>query len=364
MKNTEYLSKKIVCAILPAYNEEENIEKSIKGLMAQSHPLDRIVIVNDFSTDNTVEIVKRLEVDYFPKIKLVNTITKNLRAGAINVGIDYINRLIPNCDFVLIADSDSCFEKNLVLEGIKSLRKENIAGVCSVAGVLKPVFYKKDRIIFNIEKWILWRLHKLEYAGFDSTRIATWKNVLILHGLCSMFRFSAIKKVGGYTPNHLLEDYKLTINLKKAGFKTFFNPRMIAETKVPSTFKSLIRQRLRWMRGGVQIILEEGINKYTLEDFFNHVLFILMTIVIFTIVILQSTQQGWHIQLSNNILPMTLAIFGYLYSIYNLKYVKNLDLIDIIIRLLIIPELVISIIYSCLQFYAYYMTIFKIKQNW
>ena len=210
------MENKVVSAILPAYNEESNIASAIGDLIEQTYKLDSIIIVDDLSHDNTSKIVKILAnyySDYLP-ITLLKTNSKNLRAGAINVGLRYIKKHIPNCEYVLIADADSRFDKHLVREGIKSLEKDvQSGGVCSTAGVLNPKFDKEDGFFYNIEKWILWRFQRLEYAGFDSKRTSTWNNVLILHGLCSMFRVKALQEVGGYKSDHLLEDYELTLKL-------------------------------------------------------------------------------------------------------------------------------------------------------
>lgn len=356
---------KNACAVIPAHNEEDTIEFAIQDLIGQTYKLHKIIVVNDFSVDNTCDIVKKMMLHYGDTIVLLSTTTKDLRAGAINTGLRYIQENIQDCAFVLCADADSRFDKNLVSQGIKTLESgEDIGGVCSIAGILKPSFSKGDGILKNAEKWILWRFQKLEYAGFDSTRTATWDRVMILHGLCSMFRFNAIMGVNGYQPNHLLEDYKLTLQLKKAGWQTVFNPKMIAETEPVDTIRGLSRQRLRWMCGGFKIILEEGVNKYTFEDTLNHLLFIVLLIIVLAIIVLQSIHFGWYFSLNIAPLPITLAIMGYLFSLYNLRYVRKLDVIDVIIRALVFPELMLSIFYSGLQLWAYISTISKRKQSW
>jgi len=355
--------KKNIYAIIPAHNEEHSIENTILCLINQTHKLDKIVVVNDFSTDKTGEIVNGLILKFPNQIVLINTDSPQLRAGAVNRGLSYISENHV-CDFLLTADADTDFDEKVVEEGLKFLLKdEKIGGVCSVAGVQKPPFIKGDGIFSNIEKYVLWRLHRLEYSGFDAARTATWNNVLILHGLCSFFRYDAIMQVGGYHPNHLLEDYKLTLQLKKAGWKVTYNPRMITKTKVPSTIKSLIRQRMRWMRGGINIILEEGITKHTIEDAFNHIMFIVLLAIVISIVAL-GFRTGWHISLNLKPLPVSLAVVGYLFSIYNLRYVRDLDVIDIIIRISIMPELMVAALYSWLQVLVYFMTLFKVKQKW
>ena len=49
-----------VCALVPARDEEQNIEVCLRSLMAQSHDRLRILVVDDRSADGTAEVVRRL----------------------------------------------------------------------------------------------------------------------------------------------------------------------------------------------------------------------------------------------------------------------------------------------------------------
>lgn len=352
-----------ICAIIPAHNEEKNIKDCVLDLLNQNRSFYKIFVVDDFSTDKTATIVNQLKKEH-KNLCLLHTTDHNLRAGAINEGLRHIQENISDCWAVLVTDADCKFDFSLVTEGEKALNKNpSIGGVCSIAGTIKPDF-NNDKLFTKIKKWFLWRFQKLEYAGFDSIRTASWKNVMILHGLCSMFRFDAIMQVGGYQPNHLLEDYKLTLALKKSGWKTHFAPGMIAYTNPLESFKSLAKQRLRWMRGGVEIIYEEGVNKYTREDVFNHLMFVFMFITILSIVISRTIFYGWSMGYNSNLLAMILALGGYTFSLYNLRYVKNIDIFDVIMRIIILPELFLAMFYSCLQIKAYCMFILKTNQDW
>lgn len=355
-----------VAAIIPAHNEEDTVEKAINDLLNQTYPIGRIIVVNDCSTDRTGKILQGLQTA-ISKLDVITNKVPALRAGAVNCGLRHLNE--DEFDLILTTDADCRVDRKLVQEAVLSFgENDQLGGVCSRAGVLP--FHQKPLKQTTVVPWwkraearLLWRLQHLEYAGFDAERTATWKNVLILHSLCSVYNLEAVKAVGGYTPNHLLEDYDLTLKLKEAGWQAMFNPRMKAWTEVPKTFRALIRQRLRWLRGGVDIILGHGINRFTAEDALNHFLFISLLFGVVLFVAL-TARSGWHIRLRWHPLPLMLAIVGYLISLYKLRYVENRDVVDTIIRVMIIPELIMAVVMSAIQGYAYYLAICRRPQDW
>lgn len=69
-----------ISVILPIYNAEEHINKCIDSILKQEIKAIEIIAVNDCSTDNSLEILKRYNKKH-PSIKIINH-TKNMGAGA------------------------------------------------------------------------------------------------------------------------------------------------------------------------------------------------------------------------------------------------------------------------------------------
>ena len=91
----------IIC-IIPAYNEEATIAKTIKSLQAQTVPISRIIVVDDCSQDKTAEIARKCgaEVIRTPK----NTGTK---ARAQNYALQFIE---DENAIIVTVDADTCLK--------------------------------------------------------------------------------------------------------------------------------------------------------------------------------------------------------------------------------------------------------------
>jgi len=365
-----------VAFVIPAYNEEKNLPGILEDLKAQQEGSCRvvaIVVVDDVSTDNTPQVVKDFQ-EKMSNLRYIRNETSTLRAGAMNRGIFSLNQA--DVDLVIAIDADCRAASDLADQAAQAFLRddETLGGVCSRFGVLSL-----ETLMPNLKKrswhadamaWILWRLQKLEGAGFDASRTATHENVLILHGLCSAYRLKALQEVGGFPEGHLIEDYATTMKLKRRGYTAKFCPSMRAWTDVPLTIKSLLRQRERWGLGGLQVLQEFGIDRNTLEDAINHVAFIGLFLVIFCSLVLNIAKTGTIAGGWNGasdpmmLLSIAVALVGYTYSVYQLTFLEKRDWVDYVVKLALIPELAYAMLMSGLQVVIYVKFLGGSKGTW
>jgi len=106
-----------ISAIIPTYNNAEYIEEAINSILAQSHPVDEIIVVDDGSSDNTETLVRAIE----QKTDMLSY-TKQHNQGpsaARNHGIE-----LANGDWVAFLDADDRWPKDKIALQIAALQRE------------------------------------------------------------------------------------------------------------------------------------------------------------------------------------------------------------------------------------------------
>ncbi|MBL7147907.1 MAG: glycosyltransferase [Nanoarchaeota archaeon] len=220
-----------VSIIVPAYNEEKTIEKTIRSLLNLNYPKNKleIIVVNDESKDNTAGVVKG-----FKNVKLINNKHKGIgKASAVNAGLR-----VARGEFFSVLDADSEISKDslkIVLEHFYNKK---------VGCVITPVKVLKRRNIYN---W----LQRIEYTFTVMIReLMTRINTLYYsHGVLSVFRTGLVKKLGYFDENNLTEDLEIAMRLKSNNYEIVMALDALTYTNVPMTFVSLWKQRVRWYRG-------------------------------------------------------------------------------------------------------------------
>lgn len=109
----------LVSIVMPAYNSSNFIEESINSVLIQSYKNIELIIIDDFSTDCTSSILKRLE-DVDDRITVINLTKNEGVANARNIGID-----ISRGEFIAFIDSDDIWDKNKIAVQIAFMKQND-----------------------------------------------------------------------------------------------------------------------------------------------------------------------------------------------------------------------------------------------
>jgi biofilm PGA synthesis N-glycosyltransferase PgaC len=240
-----------VVAIIAAHNEEHEIANTLAALARQTRPVDRTIVMADNCTDATVAIARACGADVFETRD--NTARK---AGALNQGLAILER--DSFDYLLQLDADTELEKEFVEEAVRELDADDeLGGVCAR-------FFPKYR------PGLLGALQRLEYTRYDQQRRRHGWRVNVLSGTAAMLRNVALPEKP-WSETSLVEDYVLTLDLQRRGWKARAGERMIAHTDSMPSVKTLWRQRIRWTRGTIEELVREGWQPWTRADILAHV---------------------------------------------------------------------------------------------
>ncbi len=273
-----------ISVIAPAYNEGKTIVNNIKSLMSLHYNDFEIMIINDGSTDDTMDkIIKAFNLEaieyiYDQKIKTkrIKAVYKSTnkahsklividkenggKADALNVGINFSQK-----EYVTIVDVDSVLIEDALLRMAKPFLEESNEKIIATGGVIRVANSCKieDGKITEVRypKNFLARIQILEYTrAFLMGRMA-WSRLnglLLVSGAFGMFDREIVIKVGGYNTNLVGEDMELIVRMRKymadqkQKYKVVYIPDPLCWTEVPSTLKVLGRQRDRWTRGTME----------------------------------------------------------------------------------------------------------------
>lgn len=225
----------LVSILVPAYNEQEVISRTLESLMSLKYDRKEIIVIDDGSKDMTGAVAS------WYKQYGVKVLTKpnGGKASALNYGM-----LFASGDIVITIDSDSMVEIGAIDEVVRLMGDPNVVAVAGNIRVLNS-------------KSLLTRIQELEYImAINSIRraFALFGTVMVVPGAFGVFRKQDIVNVGSYDKDTLTEDFDLTIKLLKTGGIVDSSSHGMAYTEVPSTWKTLYKQRLRWNTGTFQTI--------------------------------------------------------------------------------------------------------------
>ncbi len=223
-----------VSVVVPAYNESENIEATVRSILANDHPLE-VVVVDDGSTDGTADLLEDLAL---PRVRVVRQANAG-KSEALNRGVAAAKH-----ELIVMIDGDTIFQPDTVAQLVAPFADPAIG---AVAGNVKIA--NRDRLIP--------RMQHLEYVvGFNVDRRVqdTWGSISTIPGAAGAFRREAVQEVGGLSSDTLAEDTDLTIALGRAGWRVVYSEHALAWTEAPVSAGQLWRQRFRWSYGTMQAL--------------------------------------------------------------------------------------------------------------
>ncbi len=269
-----------VTLIAPAYNEEPTCVESTRSLLTLRYPSYDILVVNDGSTDGTLQrMVDAFDLAPAARAPVAqidtaavrgiyrSTVHPNLwvidkenggKADALNTGINYCRHPL-----FCAMDADSLLEPEALTRIVRAFLEDS--STVAAGGVIRIVNGCKVRsgIVEEVRlpKNFLARIQVLEYLrSFLAGRMG-WDALdatLIISGAFGMFSRRHVVEAGGYLHDTVGEDMELVVRLHRhcrergEPYRVAFVPDPVAWTECPEDLRVLGRQRDRWQRGLVE----------------------------------------------------------------------------------------------------------------
>lgn len=274
-----------VSILIPAYNEEKVIVSSIKSLFSLDYKLFEIIVINDGSTDNTLNVIKKafdlVKVDKPYKRQLK---TKNVRAiyetkynnikitvidkenggkaDSLNAGIN-----MSKFPYFLSMDADSALQSDSLEQMVKPILEENNVIACGGFVRLSNAVTLENGKVKNyaLPNNLLVCMQILEYdRSFLASRILLdeYNGNLIISGAFGLFQKEIVLACNGYEVGTVGEDFELVTKLhsfchkNNIDYSIKYVPDAVCWTQAPNKLRDLIKQRKRWYIGLVQCMFK------------------------------------------------------------------------------------------------------------
>ncbi|WP_456272441.1 glycosyltransferase family 2 protein [Bacillus sp. AK031] len=262
-----------ISIVIPAFNESSTFESCIWGLNNINYSNYEVVIANDGSTDDSMEVLHRLldlKEATIPKAnKLIHAPIKKTyqslkypnfvvvdkdngkRADALNAGIEYASKevtVLTDADSVLRSDSlnminEAFYDKEVIAAGGTVRILQGMANNGSEPSAT-------SRLPFLVKIQTLGYLRSFLQARFLFYFFGTMP---LISGAFGIYRTKTLLQLGGHNVETVGEDMDLTFrahaHTKKTGEKILFLPSAVCYTECPETLEVLYSQRVRWQKG-------------------------------------------------------------------------------------------------------------------
>ena len=212
-------------AAVPVYNGARYIGATIDSLLNQSQPAEDILVIDDGSTDNTVEICRKHPV------RLIEHKDNQGLATARNTAIENTET-----DIILYIDVDAPAHEDLVRIISDAYNKPGIGGVGG-QGIESNIHTLADR----------WRRAHAQQGHGDKS-----KEVDHLFGLCMSYSLEVLREVGGFNPEFRTngEDMDMGLRVTNAGYRLLYLPEAIVYHQRSDDNQSLLKTMANWYTAG------------------------------------------------------------------------------------------------------------------
>ncbi len=230
-----------VAVLIPAYNEEKVIERTIRAALNSNYPNLSVIVIDDGSKDRTLEVARKAFAAEAAAGKvLILGKTNSGKAEALNYGIEHVG----DAELFVGIDADTIIAPDAISRLVPHFINPKVGAIAGNAKVGNRV---------NV--WTRWQaLEYITSQNFERRALDVLGAVSVVPGAIGAWRVSAVQEAGGYHIDTVAEDADLTMALLRRGYRVEYEDMALAYTEAPTNANGLMRQRFRWSFGILQAV--------------------------------------------------------------------------------------------------------------
>ena len=239
----------MVSILVPAHNEGKVIVQTVRALLAFDYPKDRyeVIVINDNSTDDSAGLLENLRQELSARNLVILNTDKATggkgKSNALNIGFQRCQG-----EYIVIYDADNTPERGALGMLVAEITRDDTLG--AVIGKFRTR---------NKNANLLTRFINIETLAFQwMAQAGRWH----MFGLCTIpgtnfiIRRSILEAIGGWDTKAIAEDTEISFRIYMMGYRIKFQPGAVTWEQEPQTLKVWFRQRTRWVKGNIYVILK------------------------------------------------------------------------------------------------------------
>jgi len=226
-----------ISILIPCHNEEKMIARCVRSCLDQTRPADQIIVVDDGSTDDSVNILH----GFADKILLVR-LEKNTgnKSYVQQLGLKYVTG-----DIFVATDADTILDRRF-LERIAPDFDD--VSVVAAAGYVKSTKHNWLTAVREINYLIDQEVNKTAQSNINF--------LFVIPGCASAFKTGIFRRHIAFDHDTLTEDLDFTYKINEHDYRIVFNKHAFVYTQDPADLYSYINQMRRWYGGGWQNLIK------------------------------------------------------------------------------------------------------------
>ena len=228
-----------VSVLIPCFNEGPQLAETLRAALALHWGDWEVIAINDGSSDDTGPQLEAWAAHH-PRLRVVHLASNQGKALALKAGA-----LLARHELLVCIDADALLDPWAIGWMVRHFQAD--PGLAAVTG--NPRIRNRSSL--------LGRLQVGEFSmivGLIKRAQSLLGCLFCVSGVIGCFRRQALYAVDGWDPRRLTEDIDLTWRLQRAGWRVRYEPHALVWILMPETLSGLWRQRLRWARGGLEVL--------------------------------------------------------------------------------------------------------------